>query len=80
MLIHWSHSAAQDATWEDLADLRTRFPEALPWGQANSQGEGVVRRGSPDEPMQHEEEERMAERAQETQAPGLRRILDGLAR
>lgn len=57
-----------------------KLPEALAWGQANSQGEGVVRRGSPDEPMQHEEEERMAERAQETQAPGLRRILDGLAR
>ena len=43
VLIHWSDSTPEEATWEDYEDLRTRFPAALAWGQANSQGEGVVR-------------------------------------
>nr|CAH67116.1 H0502G05.7 [Oryza sativa] len=43
VLIQWSASVPEDATWEDLDDLRSRFPAALAWGQANSQGEGLVR-------------------------------------
>lgn len=54
VLIHWSDSAVADATWEDEQELRDRFPEALAWGQANFQGEGIVRNSDqtqlPDEP------------------------------
>ncbi|XP_052157715.1 uncharacterized protein LOC127775508 [Oryza glaberrima] len=35
--------AAEDATWEDLEELRARFPTALAWGQAKFQGEGIVK-------------------------------------
>jgi hypothetical protein len=30
------------ATWEDTEALRQHFPAADAWGQASSQGEGVV--------------------------------------
>lgn len=43
VLIRWSDSAAEDATWENMEDLRTRFPTALAWGQAKFQGEGIVK-------------------------------------
>ena len=33
---------ALDNTWEDLIDLKTRFPYAPAWGQALSQGRGNV--------------------------------------
>lgn len=43
VLIQWSDSAVEEATWEDLEDLRTRFPRALAWGQASFQGGGNVK-------------------------------------
>lgn len=43
VLIHWSDSLPAEATWEDLEELRNRFPGALAWGQANFQGWGLVR-------------------------------------
>lgn len=42
VLVQWSHSVPDEATWEDLEDLQTRFPAALAWGQANCQGKGIV--------------------------------------
>lgn len=42
-LIHWSDCPVEEATWEDLEDLRSHFPRALAWGQANFQGRGNVR-------------------------------------
>ncbi len=42
VLIHWTNSAAEDVTWEDLEDLRSCFPAALAWGQAKFQGRGIV--------------------------------------
>lgn len=38
----WSDDDAGEETWEDQIELQQRFPFALAWGQANSQGEGVV--------------------------------------
>lgn len=43
VLIHWFGTAAEDATWEDLEELRARFPATLAWGQAKFQGEGIVK-------------------------------------
>jgi hypothetical protein len=50
VLIQWSDTAVEDATWEDLEDLRARFPEALAWGQATFQGEGIVKASGEEEP------------------------------
>ncbi len=43
VLIHWSGSSAEDATWEDRDDLQQRFARALAWGQASFQGEELVK-------------------------------------
>lgn len=40
-LIRWLGTPSE-VTWEDLADLHTCFPAAPAWGQADSQGEGIV--------------------------------------
>jgi hypothetical protein len=42
-LIQWSDTLAEQATWEDLEEMMTSFPAALAWGQANFQGEGILR-------------------------------------
>jgi hypothetical protein len=34
VLVHWSGSAPKDANWEDIDDLKRRFPHAPAWGQA----------------------------------------------
>jgi hypothetical protein len=41
-LVQWSGQPEALATWEDLDDLRRRFPRAPAWGQAGSQGRGSV--------------------------------------
>lgn len=43
VLIHWSNTLPEQATWEDLEDLKTRFPGLPAWGQAGFQGVGIVR-------------------------------------
>ena len=45
-LVHWSGSTTSASTWEDLESLRQQFPYAA-WGQAGSQGEGIVNGPSP---------------------------------
>lgn len=40
--IQWSGSLADNPKWEDLPDLRSRFPRAPAWGQAVFQGKGSV--------------------------------------
>nr|ABA98724.1 retrotransposon protein, putative, unclassified [Oryza sativa Japonica Group] len=40
--IRWSGQTSAEATWEDGAALRARFPEAPAWGQAVSEEEGNV--------------------------------------
>jgi hypothetical protein len=42
VLIKWSKLPATSATWEDYYVLKERFPGAVAWGQATSQGEGPV--------------------------------------
>jgi len=44
VLVQWSSLPADMATWEEVFDLRRRYPEAPAWGQAGFQGEGIVRR------------------------------------
>jgi hypothetical protein len=34
VLVHWSGSVPKDANWEDIDDLKRRFPRAPAWGQA----------------------------------------------
>ena len=41
-LIKWSGLPSSLATWENLDDLRRRFPRATTWGQVASQEEGSV--------------------------------------
>lgn len=41
-LIQWSDQPESLATWEDLEELRQRFPRAPAWGQAVFQGRGNV--------------------------------------
>jgi hypothetical protein len=38
VLIRWSGMPSSYATWEDFHVVKNRFPEALAWGQASSQG------------------------------------------
>jgi hypothetical protein len=42
VLIRWHGLSDSLATWEDRDELQTRFPEFPAWGQAGSQGEGIV--------------------------------------
>ena len=39
-LIQWSDQPDALATWEDLEELKQRFPHAPAWGQAGFQGAG----------------------------------------
>ncbi|VAI09232.1 unnamed protein product [Triticum turgidum subsp. durum] len=41
-LIQWSGQSEDLATWEDLDELKQRFPRATAWGQAVLQGRGNV--------------------------------------
>uniref|UniRef100_J3MSM6 Integrase catalytic domain-containing protein n=1 Tax=Oryza brachyantha TaxID=4533 RepID=J3MSM6_ORYBR len=43
LLTRWSDGHAEEATWENLEDLKTRFPAAPAWGQAGFQEWGIVR-------------------------------------
>ena len=40
VLIKWSGIPATSATWEDYYVIKTRFPDAVAWGQASSSGGG----------------------------------------
>lgn len=51
-LVHWSGTALPDS-WEDLEDLRTRFPFAPAWGQAEPEEEGGVNTATQDGPHSH---------------------------
>jgi transposase InsO family protein len=42
VLIQWSGLPASLATWENLAELKARFPRAPAWGQAAPEGGGNV--------------------------------------
>jgi hypothetical protein len=42
VLIQWSGQPHTLATWEDLEELKQRFPQAPAWGQATSQGGGLL--------------------------------------
>lgn len=49
--VHWSGMAEELATWEDTEALRQHFPADPAWGQAATQGEGIVS-DSPDGPRE----------------------------
>jgi hypothetical protein len=38
VLLRWSGLPSSCATWEDFTVAKNRFPKALAWGQASSQG------------------------------------------
>lgn len=38
VLVQWSGMGAEEASWEDMEELRSRFPRAPAWGQAGFQG------------------------------------------
>lgn len=42
VLVQWSGFPSSLATWEDEIALKSRFPRALAWGQAQSKGGGNV--------------------------------------
>jgi hypothetical protein len=39
----WNYASPGQGVWEDMEQLRRRFPDAAAWGQATLQGEGIVR-------------------------------------
>lgn len=41
-LVHWSNTDASQDTWEDLEDLRRRFPTVATWGQVAPEEQGGV--------------------------------------
>ena len=40
--VQWSSDAAEELTWEDRITLQEKFPAAVAWGQATTQGGGDV--------------------------------------
>lgn len=42
VLLKWTKLPASSATWEDYEVVKARFPSAIAWGQATSQGGGDV--------------------------------------
>lgn len=42
VLLKWSDDTMEETTWEDIDDLKNRFPRSTAWGQAVSQGKGIV--------------------------------------
>jgi hypothetical protein len=46
-LVQWSGMSPSLATWENLDSIRRRFPTVAAWGQAASQGEGIVSSSPP---------------------------------
>jgi hypothetical protein len=42
VLVQWTGMTEELATWEDAKALRQHFPAADAWGQASSQGGGIV--------------------------------------
>ncbi|KAL0325112.1 UNVERIFIED_CONTAM: Retrovirus-related Pol polyprotein from transposon [Sesamum radiatum] len=38
VLIQWSHSSPDQATWEDYKEIATKFPGFDPWGQGSKKG------------------------------------------
>lgn len=42
VLVHWSDSPVEEATWEDQVSLQQQFPHAPAWGQAGTQEGGIV--------------------------------------
>jgi hypothetical protein len=48
-LVRWSGTSSSTTSWEDLEELRHRFPSATAWGQAVFQGRGNVTSGTTDD-------------------------------
>ncbi|KAK4394516.1 hypothetical protein Sango_1605900 [Sesamum angolense] len=42
VLIQWSHSSLEQATWEDYHAVSAKFPDFDPWGQGGKNGGGSV--------------------------------------
>ncbi|XP_040379158.1 uncharacterized protein LOC121054199 [Oryza brachyantha] len=74
VLVQWSQESAAEATWEDFHDLRTRFPRALAWGQAQFQGEAIVKASAAEEQLgDHlEKEEQVAGNQKRARRPNVR--------
>lgn len=45
VLVQWSGLPVSTATWEDFYVVRTRFPDAVAWGQATTEVAGGVTAG-----------------------------------
>lgn len=43
VLVQWSHTSPEEATWENFAELKSRFPATPAWGQAAVEGGRNVR-------------------------------------
>ncbi|KAK4390227.1 hypothetical protein Sango_2086000 [Sesamum angolense] len=41
VLIQWSHSSPDQATWEDYKEIVTKFPGFDPWGQGSKKWGGM---------------------------------------
>jgi hypothetical protein len=42
ILIRWSSVPVESATWENYYVLKNRFPDAIAWGQADTESRGIV--------------------------------------
>ena len=62
VLVQWSGSSEEEATWEDFEHLKQTFPRAPAWGQAGSQEEGNATPPAPKlsrQQRRNQEEERL---------------------
>lgn len=44
VLVKWCNLPTEASTWEDFQVVQERFPDAVAWGQATTEGGGDVRR------------------------------------
>jgi hypothetical protein len=56
--VQWSSSPEALATWEDLAALKQKFPDAPAWGQAGSVGRGIVSSSGTDDVLAGTDDDR----------------------
>lgn len=73
VLVRWTGQSSSEATWEDAAALRLRFPDALAWGQAAFEGgRNVTGAATVSEPVRENNPVKSRKRPQRERRPNVR--------
>jgi hypothetical protein len=62
VLVAWNYSEPEHATWEDFDNMQRLYPDIPAWGQAASQGGGIVSNLTTASPSADAEQQREAKR------------------